>query len=94
MGFMDSLKSSCTKMAKQAVKEAMEGDSTSDKAGASSSSRAPSDPEAYAKKVAETIQADVRCAPSFLGNGGGRGLVLGTAPSLCIFSFFFFVLLL
>lgn len=56
---MDSLKASCTKMAKTAIKDAMDGDNKS--GGGSTSTRAPEDPEAYAAKVAETIQADVRC---------------------------------
>eukprot|EP00903_Cladosiphon_okamuranus_P007076 g6876.t1 len=57
-GFMEALKANCTKMAKQQIKEAMSGGKTP--AGASSETRAPEDAEAYAKKVAETIKADVR----------------------------------
>lgn len=57
MGFLDSLKSSCTKMAKEAVTDAMSG-GKGESAGADS--RAPEDSEAYAAKVAETIKADVR----------------------------------
>lgn len=59
MGLMDALKSTCTKMAKEAVNDAMKGDSNAE--GGSSSTRAPEDSEAYAQKVADTIQADVRC---------------------------------
>lgn len=57
MGFLDSLKSTCTKMAKEAVTDAMSG-GKGESAGADS--RAPEDSEAYAAKVAETIKADVR----------------------------------
>lgn len=56
MGLLDSLKASCTKMAKEAVTDAMKGGK--DDGGADS--RAPEDSEAYAAKVAETIRADVR----------------------------------
>lgn len=58
MGLLDTLKSSCTKMAKEAVEDAMKGDSNA--SGGASDTRAPEDPEAYAKKVAEAIEADVR----------------------------------
>lgn len=58
MGLLDTLKSSCTKMAKEAVEDAMKGDSNA--SGGASSTRAPEDAEAYAKKVAESIKADVR----------------------------------
>ncbi|CAN0229943.1 unnamed protein product [Pylaiella littoralis] len=58
-GFMDSLKANCTKMAKQQINEHLSGGKGSS-SGASSSSKAPEDAEAYAKKVAETIKADVR----------------------------------
>lgn len=55
MGLLDSLKSSCTKMAKEAVSDAMKGGKDE-----SSDSRGSEDSEAYAAKVAETIKADVR----------------------------------
>ncbi|CAM9316885.1 unnamed protein product [Ectocarpus sp. 6 AP-2014] len=62
-GFMDSIKASCTKMAKQQINEAMAGDKKESASGggsAATGTRAPEDAEAYAKKVAEAIKADVR----------------------------------
>lgn len=56
MGLLDSLKANCTKMAKQAVKDAVAGGG-----GGSSDDRAPADAAAYAEKVADAISADVRC---------------------------------
>lgn len=58
MGLLDSLKSSCTKMAKEAITDAMTGGN--EEGGGGAGDRAPEDSEAYAKKVADTIKADVR----------------------------------
>lgn len=53
---MNALKTGIKKVAKDVVEEAMSGNDEN------RGSRAPEDPEAYAKKVADAIKADIRCA--------------------------------
>lgn len=52
---MKALKTGIKKAAKEVVEEAMGGKEEN------RGSRAPEDPEAYAKKVADAIKADIRC---------------------------------
>lgn len=58
---MDALKTGVKKVAKDVVQEAMSG-----KDGNRGSRAPPEDPEAYAKKVADAIKADIRCANACL----------------------------
>lgn len=86
MGLMDSLKASCTKMAKQAVKDAMDGGNEESAGGADT--RAPEDSEAYAAKVAESIKADVRYVHGYarlaLRSPREAAVVVWTSEDLCV----------
>lgn len=76
MGFMDSLKASCTKMAKEAVSDAMQGGKAESGGG---DTRAPEDSAAYAEKVAESIKADVRYVHGY----GRLALAHGSLRLVC-----------
>lgn len=60
MGLLDSIKSSCTKIATKAFGEHSKKQKGKGGGGGKSSSRAPEDADAYAEKVSEAIRADVR----------------------------------
>lgn len=56
MGLFDKIKSGATKVAQQAIERAREHGAEDD----AQKERSPEDAEAYAKKVADSIDADVR----------------------------------